>query len=293
MPRPRRRCKMDDVVKRVAVAVLLFALLGVAACRVDLEPAADPPMPMEIKSSLDDLPPTAAHTRKSVAHELAWMLQRGTLLERRWANDALAVLPPAVRDWVKDAHEDEPDAPSAAARNAGESTAKAPSRVRVTLVLVRTGKDLLQWIGVYPPHGKYRGDPKSPDFPLVADALWAEALELGIEKSPLVLTRWSSKTVQTMGAHVQLSIDERVVLHVTTSISQDRRDRRYISIEGRAHAKDSGVLLFAPRFNARIPDGGGLWIWVRDVIDGKPSPDRELGILLRMEVVSVDGEAGR
>ena len=39
MPRPRRRCKMDGIVKRVAVAVVLLTLLGVAACGGEEEPA--------------------------------------------------------------------------------------------------------------------------------------------------------------------------------------------------------------------------------------------------------------
>ena len=35
LPHPRYRCKMGDIVKRIAVAVLLLALFGVAACGND------------------------------------------------------------------------------------------------------------------------------------------------------------------------------------------------------------------------------------------------------------------
>ena len=35
LPRPRRRCKMDGIVKRIALAVLLLTLLGLVACGDD------------------------------------------------------------------------------------------------------------------------------------------------------------------------------------------------------------------------------------------------------------------
>jgi len=42
LPRPRRRCKMDDIVKHVSVAVLLLVLLGVSACGEERTPASIP-----------------------------------------------------------------------------------------------------------------------------------------------------------------------------------------------------------------------------------------------------------
>jgi len=69
LPRPRRRCKMDGIVKRVAVAVLLLALLGVTACGEDGgEPQVsdEPAVGEETARALHDIEARASRIEKGL-----------------------------------------------------------------------------------------------------------------------------------------------------------------------------------------------------------------------------------
>lgn len=83
MPRPRRQCKMNGVMNRVAVAVLLLTLLGVASCGVEPDPLAD--LPAALQRTI------AARDEASYHRLLVAMRQRRPLRDEDLARLALAL----------------------------------------------------------------------------------------------------------------------------------------------------------------------------------------------------------
>ncbi len=243
-----------------------------------------------IELQLSILQWTALPTTQTIANELVWMLQRGTDVEVDWARDALDVLPGVVRNLVDDARDVQALAEEAPTEVSTDDLDSSAPHLRLRWSLVRAEKSLLQGIGFIPGlgglgDGRLGTGDSGVCVHCLDDTVW-EVLQRAIQRGDRIRELGKGQTALRARSPDQLTMDEQAIMHVRAAVSENQR---FIHLECRIHARVAGALQFAPQFKVSVPDCGVLWICVRDVLSGTPSPDHELGILLRMEIVSERG----